>query len=63
MRQNISCSIHLYDRQISYSALLTFVRSFVGTGMGVLPIVLGAPEARVFGLFGLWRAGCATGNV
>jgi hypothetical protein len=23
----------------------------------------GSPEARVFGLFGLWRAGCATGDM
>ncbi len=28
-----------------------------------LPPIPGSPEARVFGLFGLWRAGCATGNM
>ena len=28
-----------------------------------LPPIPGSPEARVFGLFCLWRAGCANGNM
>ena len=34
-----------------------------GLPANALPPILGSPEARVFGLFGLWRAGCATGSM